>query len=72
MGVLDFARLFLFHSHFCDICFSVLAADIFPRLGVRLFGDAHRIGTQVSNQPDHACAFDFDSFIELLRQTHRF
>ena len=48
--------------------------DVIANRGERFFGDAHRVGAHVGDEPDRAVgpeARQLDPFIELLREHHR-
>ena len=58
-----------------DILRSILLPEVFFDVGARhvfgLFGDTHRVGSDIGNQTDRSRALDLHAFIELLRDHHR-
>ena len=50
---------------------TVAPIDEVARRGLRLLGDAQRVGTHVGDQAHRALARDVDALIELLGDGHR-
>ena len=54
-----------------DIIFAEVLFDIRVRHSFRLFRDTHRVGSDIGDQTDGACALDLHTLIELLGDHHR-
>ena len=58
-----------------DILRGILLPEVFFDVGARhvfgLFGDTHRVGSDIGDQTDRSRSLDLHAFIELLRDHHR-